>query len=44
MRQVPRDEVPDMPDGIVVATALYFGVPAISKDGRIRASTVQSIW
>src|SRR5262249_9676728 len=27
MRQVARDEVPDMPDRIVAATAVYFGVP-----------------
>ena len=44
MLQVPRDEVPDMPDRIVAATAVYFGVPVISRDGRIKASSVQSIW
>jgi PIN domain nuclease of toxin-antitoxin system len=44
MRQVPRDEVPDMPDRIVAATAVHFGVPVISRDGRIRASSVQTIW
>ncbi len=44
LRQVPRAEVPDMPDRIVAATAVYFGVPVISRDGRIRASTVRTIW
>ena len=44
MRQVPRDAVPDMPDRIVTATAMHFGVPVISRDGRIRASRVQTIW
>lgn len=44
MRQVLRDEVPDMPDRIVAATALHLGVPVISKDGRIKVSSVQSIW
>lgn len=44
MRQVPRSEVPDMPDRIVAATAVYFGVPVISRDGKIRASSVQTIW
>ena len=38
MRQVPRADVPDMPDRIVAATAVYFGVPVISRDGRIRSS------
>ena len=44
MRQVPRADVPDMPDRIVAATAVYFGVPVISRDGRIRASSVRTIW
>lgn len=44
MRQVPREDVPDMPDRIVAATAVYFGVPAISRDGRIRASNMRTVW
>jgi PIN domain nuclease of toxin-antitoxin system len=44
MRQVPRVDIPDMPDRIVAATALYFGVPVISRDGRIRISNVQTVW
>jgi PIN domain nuclease of toxin-antitoxin system len=44
MRSVSRAEIPDMPDRIVAATALRFGVPVISRDGRIRSSTVRTIW
>jgi PIN domain nuclease of toxin-antitoxin system len=44
MRYVPREAVPDMPDRIVAATAAYLGVPVISRDGRIRASNVQTVW
>ena len=44
MRRVPRVDIPDMPDRIVAATALYFGVPVISRDGRIRTSGVQTVW
>lgn len=44
MRQVPRESVPDLPDRIVAATALFLGVPALSKDGRIQASVVKTIW
>jgi PIN domain nuclease of toxin-antitoxin system len=44
MRQVPRTDVPDMPDRIVAATGLYHGVPVISRDGRIRACNVQTVW
>jgi predicted nucleic acid-binding protein len=44
MRQVPRAEVRDMPDRMVAATAVYFGVPVISRDGRIRASSLKTVW
>ncbi|MBV9679032.1 MAG: type II toxin-antitoxin system VapC family toxin [Acidobacteriaceae bacterium] len=44
MRRVSRDSVPDMPDRIVAATAVYLGVPVISRDGRIRASSIQTVW
>jgi PIN domain nuclease of toxin-antitoxin system len=44
MRQVPRAGVPDMPDRIVAATGVYFGAPVISRDGRIRASNLQTVW
>ena len=44
MRLVPRDAVPDMPDRIVAATAIFLRVPVISRDGRIRASSVETIW
>ena len=44
MRQVPRGDVPDMPDRILAATAVYFGVPVISRDGKIRASNIRTIW
>lgn len=44
MRLVGREEVPDMPDRIVAATAVYFGVPVLSRDGRIRTSNVKTVW
>lgn len=44
MHRVARAAVPDMPDRIVAATAVAFNVPVISRDGRIRTSTVQTIW
>ncbi len=43
MQRVPRSEVPDMPDRIVAATGVFFGVPVISRDGPIRASSVQTV-
>ena len=44
MRRVPRSDVPDLPDRIVAATAVHFGVPVISRDRRIRAAALDTIW
>jgi PIN domain nuclease of toxin-antitoxin system len=41
---VNRDSIPDMPDRIIAATALHLGVPLISRDGKIRASSITTIW
>jgi len=42
--QVHREEVPDMPDRIIAASALSLGVPLLSRDRKIRASSIQTIW
>ena len=44
MRQIPRVEVPDMPDRIVAATGIYFGAAVISRDRRVRAANLKTIW
>ena len=44
MPEVPRGEVPDLPDRLIAATALLNGVPALSRDDRIRTSAIQTIW
>ncbi len=44
MQQVPPGEIPEMPDRIIAATALRLGVPVISRDARIQASSIQTIW
>jgi PIN domain nuclease of toxin-antitoxin system len=44
MRQVSRESVPDMPDRIIAATGVFFRIPVISRDGMIRASSVETIW
>ena len=41
---VSRAEVPDMPDRIIAATALALQLPLISRDSRIQASQVKTIW
>lgn len=44
LTRVARSEVPDMPDRIIAATAVHLGLPLISRDGKIRASNVPTIW
>ncbi len=44
MRSIPRDQVPDMPDRIIAATALYLGVPIISRDRQISSALLETLW
>lgn len=45
LQQIPRSTVPDMPDRIISATALYLKLPLITKDRKIRTLTnIQTIW
>ena len=41
---VPREQIPDMPDRIIAATALSMKLPLLTRDARIRASSVPTIW
>jgi PIN domain nuclease of toxin-antitoxin system len=44
MKTISRAQIPDMPDRIIAATAMRLGVPLISRDGRIKASSLATIW
>jgi PIN domain nuclease of toxin-antitoxin system len=44
VERIDRSAVPDLPDRVIAATALARGVPLISRDGKIRDSTIQTIW
>ncbi len=44
MRDIPRAEVSDMPDRIIAATALFLGVPIISRDRHIRSTLLETLW
>jgi len=44
MQHIPRTAVPEMPDRIIAATALYLGVPLVTRDLAIRASGFTTIW
>ncbi len=44
LHQIPRDIVPDMPDRIIAATALHLRLPLITRDQRIQAASIKTIW
>jgi PIN domain nuclease of toxin-antitoxin system len=44
MTEIPRQDLPDLPDRVIAATALSFSVPVLSRDRRIRSSSIQTIW
>ncbi len=44
LSQISGEQVPDMPDRIIAATALYLQLPLVSRDARIQASGLQTIW
>ncbi len=42
--RIPRTEVPEMPDRIIAATALHLSLPLVTRDLRIRATSLTTIW
>jgi PIN domain nuclease of toxin-antitoxin system len=42
--QIPRTAVPDMPDRIIGATAVHLGIPLVTRDRRLRAASIRTIW
>lgn len=44
LQNIPRSAVPDMPDRIIAATALYLGVPLVTRDLRILATSLFTVW
>jgi PIN domain nuclease of toxin-antitoxin system len=41
---IPRAVVPDMPDRIVAATALHLNLPLVTRDPKIQAAPITTIW
>jgi PIN domain nuclease of toxin-antitoxin system len=44
LENIPRSAVPDMPDRIIAATALRFGLPLVTRDRRLQSAGISTIW
>ncbi len=45
MQSLQRQLIPDMPDRIIIATAVELGLPLITKDSKIiKANVIEIIW
>ena len=44
LRRIPRAVVSEMPDRIIAATALYLGLPLVTRDLRLRSAGITTIW
>jgi predicted nucleic acid-binding protein len=42
--RIDRGSVPDMPDRIIAATALHLRLPLVTRDRKIRAASLETIW
>jgi PIN domain nuclease of toxin-antitoxin system len=44
LARIDVNQIPDMPDRIIAATALFLNLPLISRDAKIVASGLKTIW
>ena len=44
IQKVSRDIIPDMPDRIIAATALHLDLPLVTRDQKIQAAGITTIW
>lgn len=44
LNSVSRNEVPDMPDRIIAATAMHLGLSLVTADAKLQASSVPTLW
>jgi len=44
LRRIPSSIVPDMPDRMIAATALYLNLPLVTADARLQVAPLVTIW
>lgn len=42
--EISRDDIPDMPDRIIAATAHFLDAPLLTKDSHIQRSGLRTVW
>jgi len=44
LQEISRFDVPDLPDRVIAATALFYGAPLVTRDAKIRSCGINTIW
>lgn len=44
LETISRDQIPDMPDRIIAATAKHLGLPLVTRDHQIQTADIETIW
>ena len=44
LKWIPREQVPDMPERIIGATALSLALPLVIRDDKISSFNIKTIW
>jgi predicted nucleic acid-binding protein len=42
--QAARSAVPDLPDRVIAATALRLNLPLVTRDSKIQAAGITTVW
>jgi len=44
VQRIPRETLSDMPDRIIAATSLYLNLPLVTRDLKIHAAGIKTVW
>lgn len=44
LENISREQIPDMPDRMIAATAQFLKLPLVTKDHKIQTANIETIW